>query len=67
MKIKVIVYIVLLSISFSAKAQDPIFTQCFMVPETLNPGFTGFLETTTAGILHKTQWPELNFRVDTDF
>ena len=67
MKIKVIVYIVLLSISFSAKAQDPIFTQYFMVPETLNPGFTGFLETTTAGILHKTQWPELNFRVDTDF
>lgn len=51
----------------NAKAQDPIFTQYFMVPETLNPGFTGFLETTSAGILHRTQWPDLNFRVDSDF
>lgn len=67
MKIKVIVFIILFNLSFSVKAQDPIFTQYFMVPETLNPGFTGFLETTKAGILHRTQWPDLDFRVDSDF
>nr|WP_315164156.1 PorP/SprF family type IX secretion system membrane protein [uncultured Flavobacterium sp.] len=67
MKIKVIVFIILFNLSFSVKAQDPIFTQYFMVPETLNPGFTGFLETTNAGILHRTQWPDLDFRVDSDF
>lgn len=67
MKIKIVVLIVLFGFSLKVKAQDPIFTQYFMVPETLNPGFTGFLETTNAGILHRTQWPDLNFRVDTDY
>ena len=67
MKIKIAALIILFSFSLKVKAQDPIFTQYFMVPETLNPGFTGFLETTNAGILHRTQWPDLNFRVDTDF
>jgi type IX secretion system PorP/SprF family membrane protein len=67
MKIKIVPFIILLCFSLNVKAQDPIFTQYFMVPETLNPGFTGFLETTKAGILHRTQWPDLNFRVDTDF
>jgi type IX secretion system PorP/SprF family membrane protein len=67
MKIKIAALILLLGFSLTVKAQDPIFTQYFMVPETLNPGFTGFLETTKAGILHRTQWPDLNFRVDTDY
>lgn len=67
MKIKLLILFFLLGLSSVVKAQDPIFTQYFMVPETLNPGFTGFMETTTAGILHRTQWPDLNFRVDTDY
>lgn len=67
MKIKIITTFLLLSFAFSVKAQDPIFTQYFMVPETINPGFTGFLETTNTGVLHRTQWPNLDFRVDTDF
>ena len=67
MKIKYIITFLLLHSMLSLKAQDPIFTQYFMVPETINPGFTGFLETTNTGILHRTQWPNLNFRVDTDF
>lgn len=53
--------------NLKVSAQDPIFTQYFMVPETINPGFTGFLETSTTGILHRTQWPNLNLRIDTDF
>ncbi|TRW98557.1 PorP/SprF family type IX secretion system membrane protein [Flavobacterium gawalongense] len=67
MKIKIAALIILFGFSLKVKAQDPIFTQYFMVPETLNSGFTGFLETTNAGIVHRTQWPDLNFRVDTDF
>ena len=67
MKLKLMSLVFFLAISSTVKAQDPIFTQYFMVPETLNPGFTGFLETTTTGILHRTQWPDLNFRVDSDF
>ena len=67
MKIKLVAFIFFLCFCHTAKAQDPVFTQYFMVPETLNPGFTGFLETTNAGVLHRTQWPDLNFKVDTDF
>jgi len=48
-------------------AQDPVFTQYAMVPETINPGFTGILETTSIGVLHRSQWPDLDFRVETDF
>jgi hypothetical protein len=35
----------------------------FLVPETLNPGFTGFMETTYAGILHREQWPDLDLKL----
>ena len=57
MKIKIVPFIILFCFSLKVKAQDPIFTQYFMVPETFNPGFTGFLETTNAGILHKPNGP----------
>jgi type IX secretion system PorP/SprF family membrane protein len=67
MKLKIIIAI-LFCFSFKlSKAQDPIFTQYFFIPETMNPGFTGFMETTYAGVLHRTQWPDLALRVDTDF
>lgn len=59
MKTKTILALVFLGFFLTAKAQDPIFTQYFMVPETLNPGFTGFMETTNMGLLHRTQWPNL--------
>jgi len=67
MKLKIISLLFTICFAVGARAQDPIFTQYFMVPETLNPGFTGFLETTTVGVLHRTQWPDLNFRVDSDY
>jgi len=50
-----------------ACAQDPIFTQFFLVPESKNPSFTGFLETTSAGLIHRSQWTSLDFKVDTDY
>jgi type IX secretion system PorP/SprF family membrane protein len=67
MKIKILIILSSFFYTLAVKAQDPIFTQYFMVPQVLNPGFTGLLETTNAGILHRTQWPDLDFRVDSDF
>lgn len=67
MKLKIILLLITIGLSSEVKAQDPIFTQYFLVPESMNPGFTGFLETTNVGMLHRTQWPDLNFRMDTDY
>ncbi len=67
MKFKLIIITIALCFSTKLIAQDPIFTQYFLIPETLNPGFSGFMETTYAGIIHRTQWPDLALRVDTDY
>ena len=62
-------YILLLSvISFiEVKAQDPVFTQFLLLPETLNPAFTGSASSWNAGIIHRRQWPEANRRIDTQY
>jgi type IX secretion system PorP/SprF family membrane protein len=51
----------------AARAQDPIFTQYFMAPQAVNPGFTGFMETTSAGVLHRAQWPDSDLKITTDY
>jgi len=48
-------------------SQDAVFTQFFLVPQTINPGFTGYMETINAGALHRTQWPDLGLRIDSDY
>lgn len=48
-------------------AQDPIFTQAFSIPETINTGFTGALEGTKAGLIHRTEWVGNNFTINTQF
>ena len=63
---KKIVFITLF-VSLRVWSQDPVFTQFYMVPETLNPGFTGAKSTTNAGIIHRTQWPGIDFSVNTQF
>ena len=50
-----------------AQAQDPIFTQYFMAPQALNPGYTGFMETTHVGLLHRTQWPDADLKINSDY
>jgi type IX secretion system PorP/SprF family membrane protein len=67
MRIKL--FIIIISCCFYSKlrAQDPIFTQYFLIPETLNPGFSGFMETTYTGIIHREQWPDLDLKIDTDY
>jgi hypothetical protein len=44
MRIK-LVLVLLSCLCFSNVRKDPVFTQYFLVPETLNPGFY-FMETT---------------------
>lgn len=66
MKFKSLLYTIGL-FSTIMSAQDPIFTQYFLVPETINPSFTGFLETTSAGVIHRSQWTNLKYKIDTDY
>jgi type IX secretion system PorP/SprF family membrane protein len=68
MKLKFVIYILLTSISIiEVKAQDPVFTQYYFVPETQNGAFTGTVNTLNTGILHRTQWPDGARRLDTDY
>ena len=67
MKIKISILIIISCFCLKINAQDPVFTQYFLVPETINPGFSGFEDATYLGIIHRTQWPSLNLRVDTEY
>ena len=48
-------------------SQDPVFTQFYVIPETINSGFTANTWDTKAGIIHRVQWPKLNFSINTQF
>jgi type IX secretion system PorP/SprF family membrane protein len=63
---RTITFIFLFSLKFCF-SQDPVFTQFFMIPETVNSGFTGAYDSTKAGIIHRVQWPGLDFSVNTQF
>ncbi len=65
--IKFYITLILCGVFHFSNAQDPIFTQYFMVPQTINPGFAGYMETMNAGILHRTQWPDLNLNLETEY
>lgn len=67
MRIKLVLVLFTCLFFSNVQAQDPIFTQYFLVPETLNPGFSGFMETTYTGIIHREQWPDLDLKIDTDY
>jgi len=67
MRLKLFIIIICCFFYSKTRAQDPIFTQYFLVPETLNPGFSGFMETTYTGIVHREQWPNLDLKVNTDY
>ena len=67
MKLKLIILTVSCCLVLKTNAQDPVFTQYFLVPESLNPGFSGFEDSSYMGLIHRTQWPNLDLRVDTDY
>lgn len=64
---KILISICLFFSLSSIYAQDPIFTQYFMIPESFNSSFAGAKEGPKAGIIHRTQWPGINFSINTQF
>ncbi len=62
-----LLYMLFLLVSTDVFSQDPIFTQYFMVPQTINPAFTAFTETTSAGALHRSQWPDAKLKINSDY
>jgi type IX secretion system PorP/SprF family membrane protein len=38
-----------------------------MVPQTINPAFTAFMETTSAGVVHRSQWPDAKLKINSDY
>jgi len=67
MKIKIILLIIFTFLTIHVKAQDPVFTQFYLVPEFLNPAFTGISNTWNAGLIHRRQWPDGDRKIDTQF
>jgi type IX secretion system PorP/SprF family membrane protein len=68
MKFKLyIVCVIFFFFKLELKAQDPIFTQYYLVPETLNPGFSGISGAPYAGVLQRIQWPSLDLKVQTSY
>jgi len=67
MNLRLSLYLVLVFSFMEVKAQDPIFTQYMLVPETINPAFTGIANAWNAGIINRRQWPDGNRRMDTRF
>lgn len=49
------------------KAQDVIFSQNFLVPETLNTSFTGALRSSKAGTVHRSQWRNSGLKMTSSF
>ncbi len=67
--LKRIIIIIAVLVGLKSHAQDPIFTQSNYIQETINPGFSGFEDSDriAAGVLTRTQWPNLDLRVDTQY
>lgn len=64
---KKIIAILILLFNLDAFTQDVIFSQSFLVPETLNSSFTGAIRTTKAGAINRTQWRSLGLTTDTKY
>jgi len=63
------IIIIIFLVSFSRiYSQDAAFTQSFMIPESINPSFSGFYQTTKAGLLYKNQqWSGFDFNLNSQF
>lgn len=62
----IILFIFILMTNFSW-SQDVIFSQNFLVPETLNTSFTGALRSSKIGSVHRSQWRNSNFKTNSSF
>ena len=65
---KRIIFIIFLVCFSRIYSQDAAFTQSFMIPESINPSFSGFYQTTKAGLLYKNQqWSGFDFNLNSQF
>lgn len=48
-------------------SQDAIFSQYFLIPETINTSFTGSLQSAKLGVVHRSQWTNFGFKVNSNF
>lgn len=48
-------------------AQDVIFSQNFLIPETMNSSFTGAIRTTKLGSIHRSQWRNLGLKTNSNY
>ncbi len=65
MKRVIILFVVFTSIV--SYAQDVIFSQAFLVPETLNSSFTGSLRSNKVGSLFRSQWRGTAFKTNSNY
>lgn len=66
MKRLLILVLLVLTIQYT-EGQDVIFSQNFLVPETLNTSFTGALRSSKTGSVHRSQWRNASFKTSTNF
>ena len=48
-------------------AQDVIFSQNFLVPETINTSFTGAIRSSKVGAVHRSQWRNSGLKTNSNF
>jgi type IX secretion system PorP/SprF family membrane protein len=61
------VYTLFLLLGLQTTAQDVIFSQNFLVPETLNTSFTGAIKASKTGTIHRSQWRNSAFKTNSSF
>ena len=63
---KKLFFIFILSINCGF-SQDPVFTQFYNIPESMNPAFAGGGGGSEIGVLNRTQWPGLDYSLIVSF
>ena len=62
--VSILLFLIAYNLSYG---QDIVFSQNFLVPETLNSSFTGAILTSKFGTIHKTQWRSIGFKTSSSF
>tara|TARA_B110000977_G_scaffold44777_1_gene60927 strand:+ start:2910 stop:3920 length:1011 start_codon:yes stop_codon:yes gene_type:complete len=66
-KLKINIFILLLSAYFQSYSQDIVFSQNFIVPESLSSSFTGASRTTKLGSIFRSQWRNSGVKTHSNF
>jgi type IX secretion system PorP/SprF family membrane protein len=64
---KKIIFLLFIITSGQGYTQDVIFSQNFLVPETLNSSFTGAIRSTKVGAVYKSQWRNAALKTNSNY